>query len=77
MPCLIAAAFRQVEWRKPGCFAQEEEKGGDWNMRDIRYTLLRQKIVADQSYRAGARCFLRLIEDGKRQCGPRERVDSP
>jgi hypothetical protein len=37
-------------------------------MRDIRYTLLRQKIVADQSYRAGARCFLRLIEDRKRQC---------
>jgi hypothetical protein len=37
-------------------------------MRDIRYTLLRQKIVADQSYTAGARCFLRLIEDRKRQC---------
>jgi hypothetical protein len=36
-------------------------------MHDIRYTLLRQKIVADQSYRAGARCFLRLIEDRKRQ----------
>jgi hypothetical protein len=36
-------------------------------MRDVRYTLLRQKIVADQSYMAGARCFLRLIEDRKRQ----------
>jgi len=36
------------------------------HMRDIRYTLLRQKIVADQSYVAGARCFLRLIEDRKR-----------
>jgi hypothetical protein len=36
-------------------------------MRDIRYTLLRQKLVADQSYIAGARCFLRLIEDRKRQ----------
>jgi len=41
-------------------------------MRDIRYTLLRQKIVADQSYTAGARCFLRLIEDRKRQCHPSE-----
>ena len=39
------------------------------HMRDIRYTLLRQKIVADQSYVAGARCFLRLIEDRKRQHG--------
>jgi hypothetical protein len=36
-------------------------------MRDIRYTFLRQRIVAEQSYRAGARCFLRLIEDRKRQ----------
>lgn len=36
-------------------------------MRNIRYTLLRQRIVADQSYAAGARCFLRLIEDRKRQ----------
>jgi hypothetical protein len=36
-------------------------------MRDIRYTLLRQKVVADHSYAAGARCFLRLIEDRKRQ----------
>jgi hypothetical protein len=36
-------------------------------MRDIRYTLLRQKLVADQSYIAGARCFLRLIDDRKRQ----------
>jgi hypothetical protein len=35
-------------------------------MRDIRYTLLRQKIVANQSYTSGARCFLRLIEDRKR-----------
>jgi hypothetical protein len=35
-------------------------------MRDIRYTLLRQKIVADQSYTTAARCFLRLIEDRKR-----------
>ena len=37
-------------------------------MRDIRYTLLRQKIVAERSYTAGARCFLRLIDDRKRQC---------
>jgi hypothetical protein len=37
-------------------------------MRDIRYTLLRRKIVAEQSYTAGARCFLRLIEDRKREC---------
>ena len=36
-------------------------------MRDIRYTLLRQKIVAEPTYTAGARCFLRLIEDRKRQ----------
>jgi hypothetical protein len=28
----------------------------------------RQKIVGDRSYRAAARCFLRLIEDRKRQC---------
>ena len=41
-------------------------------MRDIRYTLLRRKIVADQSYTASARCFLRLIEDRKRQCDPSE-----
>lgn len=41
-------------------------------MCDIRYTLLRQKIVADQSYTAGARCFLRLIEDRKRLCRPSE-----
>ena len=34
-------------------------------LRDIRYTLLRQKLVADQSYAAAARCFLRLIEDRK------------
>ena len=39
-------------------------------MRDIRYTLLRQKIVAERSYTAGARCFLRLIEDRKRQSAP-------
>jgi hypothetical protein len=37
-------------------------------MRDVRYTLLRQKIIGDRSYRAAARCFLRLIEDRKRQC---------
>ena len=36
-------------------------------MRDVRYTLLRQKLVADKSYIAAARCFLRLIEDRKRQ----------
>jgi hypothetical protein len=41
-------------------------------MRDIRYTLLRQKIVADQSYATGARCFLRLIEDRKRQARIRD-----
>jgi hypothetical protein len=35
-------------------------------MRDIRYTLLRQKLVADYSYAAAGRCFLRLIEDRKR-----------
>jgi hypothetical protein len=35
-------------------------------MRGVRYTLLRQKLVADQSYAAGARCFLRLLEDCKR-----------
>jgi hypothetical protein len=35
-------------------------------MRDIRYTLLRQKMVAEHSYAAGGRCFLRLIEDRKR-----------
>jgi hypothetical protein len=29
-------------------------------MRDIRYTLLRQKLVADQSYIAGARCFFEV-----------------
>jgi hypothetical protein len=36
-------------------------------MRDIRNTLLRQKLAADQSYITAARCFLRLIEDRKRQ----------
>jgi hypothetical protein len=36
-------------------------------MRDIRYTLLRQKIFAEHSYAEGGRCFLRLIEDRKRQ----------
>jgi hypothetical protein len=36
-------------------------------MRDIRYTLLRQKIFAEHSYAAGGQCFLRLIEDRKRQ----------
>jgi hypothetical protein len=35
-------------------------------MREIRYTLLRQKLVAEHSYAAGSRCFLRLIEDRKR-----------
>jgi hypothetical protein len=36
------------------------------DMRDIRYTLLRQKLVAGHSYAAAGRCFLRLIEDRKR-----------
>ena len=36
-------------------------------MRDIRYTLLRQKMVAEHSYAVAGRCFLRLIEDRKRQ----------
>jgi hypothetical protein len=36
-------------------------------MRDIRYTLLRQKIFAEHSYAEGGRCFLRLIDDRKRQ----------
>jgi hypothetical protein len=44
------------------------------HMRDIRYTLLRQKIVADQSYAAGARCFLRLIEDRKRKPKVRSKI---
>ena len=34
--------------------------------REIRYTLLRQKLVAGHSYAAAGRCFLRLIEDRKR-----------
>jgi hypothetical protein len=36
------------------------------HMREIRYTLLRQKLVAEHSYAAAGRCFLRLIEDRKR-----------
>jgi len=36
-------------------------------IRDIRYTLLRQKLLDRKTYAAGARCFLRLIEDRKRQ----------
>jgi hypothetical protein len=32
----------------------------------IRYTLLRQKLVAEHSYAAAGQCFLRLIEDRKR-----------
>jgi hypothetical protein len=35
-------------------------------LREIRYTLLRQKLVAERSYAAAGRCFLRLIEDRKR-----------
>ena len=35
-------------------------------MREIRYTLLRQKLVAGHCYAAAGRCFLRLIEDRKR-----------
>lgn len=35
-------------------------------VREIRYTLLRQKLVADHSYAAAGHCFLRLIEDRKR-----------
>ncbi len=35
-------------------------------LREIRYTLLRQKLVADPSYAAAGHCFLRLIEDRKR-----------
>ncbi len=33
---------------------------------EIRYTLLRQKLVAEHSYAAAGQCFLRLIEDRKR-----------
>jgi hypothetical protein len=36
------------------------------HVREIRYTLLRQKLVAGYSYAAAGRCFLRLIEDRKR-----------
>jgi hypothetical protein len=36
------------------------------HIREIRYTLLRQKLVAGHSYAAAGRCFLRLIEDRKR-----------
>jgi hypothetical protein len=35
-------------------------------LREIRYTLLRQRLVADHSYAAAGQCFLRLIEDRKR-----------
>jgi hypothetical protein len=35
-------------------------------MREIRYTLIRQKLVAERSYSSAGRCFLRLIEDRKR-----------
>jgi hypothetical protein len=35
-------------------------------LREIRYTLLRQRLVADDSYAAAGQCFLRLIEDRKR-----------
>jgi hypothetical protein len=35
-------------------------------LRGIRYTLLRQKLVAEHSYAAAGQCFLRLIEDRKR-----------
>jgi hypothetical protein len=35
-------------------------------LRGIRYTLIRQKLVADDSYAAAGHCFLRLIEDRKR-----------
>lgn len=35
-------------------------------LREIRYTLLRQKLVAGNSYAAAGHCFLRLIEDRKR-----------
>jgi hypothetical protein len=35
-------------------------------LREIRYTLLRQKLLAEPSYAAAGHCFLRLIEDRKR-----------
>jgi hypothetical protein len=35
-------------------------------LREIRYTLLRQRLVAEHSYAAAGQCFLRLIEDRKR-----------
>ena len=35
-------------------------------LREIRYTLLRQRLVADHSYAVAGQCFLRLIEDRKR-----------
>jgi hypothetical protein len=37
-------------------------------IREVRYTLLRKKLIADQSYATTAYCFLRLIEDRKRHC---------
>jgi hypothetical protein len=35
-------------------------------LREVRYTLLRQKLVAEPCYAAAGHCFLRLIEDRKR-----------
>jgi hypothetical protein len=35
-------------------------------LREIRYTPLRQRLVAEHSYAAAGQCFLRLIEDRKR-----------
>jgi hypothetical protein len=37
-----------------------------FHVREIRYTLLRQKLVAGHFYAAAGCCFLRLIEDRKR-----------
>jgi hypothetical protein len=34
-------------------------------VRDVRYTLLRQRLYARQSYAAGALCLRRLIQDRK------------
>ncbi len=34
--------------------------------RDVRYTLLRQKLFDRKTYSAAARCFVRLIDDRKR-----------
>jgi hypothetical protein len=35
------------------------------HVRDVRYTLLRQRLYARQSYAAGALCLRRLIQDRK------------